>query len=409
MSGLSDNVRKLRRTAGLTQESLAEAAGLSPTTVAKVEQGGEVRNATLHALARALDVPTSALFVTEATLPVGDDRGNRRRLVELRQALTPPAGLDGPLVKETPAGELPELSRQIKDGYALYQADRYDSVAKVLPSLLRVTGATVAAGEGDGRGAATVVRVQALLLTGTFLTQVRQYDLAYYAHSEAIRLAGELGQRQLASVGVDGLCWLLIRQARFDECEDLATRTAMEVEPRLSRASQGEIAAWGRLWLRASAAAIRNNRSEEAAEARRMAAVAASAMADESLDFPNHLGSFGPVTAEMKAVEDLSLLGDARGVLDHADSGPLTPTALRNFGRLSRPSWGRHRLDVARAHVTLGAHQEAMDVLTSVLRTSGEWIKHQPMARDIMGDLLKSRKRTLTREMRVMAHHLGVS
>ncbi|MFJ3927545.1 helix-turn-helix transcriptional regulator, partial [Streptomyces sp. NPDC090022] len=45
---LADNVRKYRRRAGLSQEELAHAAGVSPGTVRKVEQGGTVRMETLH-------------------------------------------------------------------------------------------------------------------------------------------------------------------------------------------------------------------------------------------------------------------------------------------------------------------------------------------------------------------------
>ncbi|MGA4841289.1 hypothetical protein [Streptomyces sp. G45] len=65
----------------------------------KVEQGGDVRVETLHALARALGVSTSALFATEAPRSVvgPQDDANRRHLVELRRALMPPIGLAAPL------------------------------------------------------------------------------------------------------------------------------------------------------------------------------------------------------------------------------------------------------------------------------------------------------------------------
>ncbi|MFD3551248.1 helix-turn-helix transcriptional regulator [Streptomyces goshikiensis] len=46
---LADSVRKYRRRAGMSQEELAHAAGVSPGTVRKVEQGGTVRMETLHA------------------------------------------------------------------------------------------------------------------------------------------------------------------------------------------------------------------------------------------------------------------------------------------------------------------------------------------------------------------------
>ncbi|MFI0815450.1 transcriptional regulator [Streptomyces sp. NPDC021098] len=275
--------------------------------------------------------------------------------------------------------------------------------------MLRSSEAAVSILEGEERQHAMIARSHALLLTGKYLTQVRQYDMAYYALAEAIRLAREAGQTQLASTGVVGLCWLLLRQDRFDESEHLAAQTAAEIEPPMSRATPAQLAVWGELWLRAAAAARRNDRPNEATHARRMAATAGGALEREHADFPSHWGGFGPVTVEAKAVEDLALVGDARGVLHRADEGPLSPKAVKNCGRLSANNWGRHRLDVARAHVLLGSHQGAMDELVGLRETGDVWITHQPMARCVMGDILKARKRTLTEEMRSMAAHLGIA
>jgi hypothetical protein len=66
-------------------------------------------------------------------------------------------------------------------------------------------------------------------------------------------------------------------------------------------------------------------------------------------------------------------------------------------------------LDVARAYVNTGSHQDAVEELLDIKSRAGGWITHQPMARHIMSDLLATRKRTLTEEMREMAAHLGVS
>jgi transcriptional regulator with XRE-family HTH domain len=408
-TGLADNVRKYRRAVGLSQESLAHEAGLSVSVVRKVEQGGDARVETLHVLARALGVSTSALFATEAPKPVIGDESNQRYLAELRKALMPPIGLAATLTDPGEPADLSSLRRDVGDGHALYLADRYSSVAKKLPGLLRASEASVAALEGEERQHAMIVRAQALLLAGKFLTQVRQYDMAYHALAEGIRLARETGQTPIAATGVVGMCWLLLRQDRFDECEQLATLTAREVEPRVSESNLSELAVWGELSLRVAAAAVRNNRPDVAREARRMAGAAASAMDAEHLDFPHQWGSFGPVTAELKAVEDLSLLGDARGVLRRADDGLLSRKAVRSYGKPGGNSWDRHRLDVAKAHVTLGSHQEAMAELNQLRRTSGEWLKYQPMARYIISDLLGTRKRTLTQDMREMAAHLGVT
>ncbi|MGJ3558803.1 hypothetical protein ACR6C2_07435 [Streptomyces sp. INA 01156] len=49
-----------------------------------------------------------------------------------------------------------------------------------------------------------------------------------------------------------------------------------------------------------------------------------------------------------------------------------------------------------------------MDELVRIKGTTGTWMQRQPMARYVMESILKTRKRTLTREMRGMAVHLNV-
>ncbi|MGW0774053.1 hypothetical protein ACWD01_10500 [Streptomyces sp. NPDC002835] len=233
--------------------------------------------------------------------------------------------------------------------------------------------------------------------------------MAYHALSRGIQDAREADEIQLATNGVVGMGWLLLRQDRFDEAEHLAAVTADEAEPRMSSATPGQLAVWGELLQRVASATVRNNRPDVAKEARRMAKTAASALGREHMNFTEHWGTFGPVTAEAKAIEDLSLMGDARGVLSRADDGPVGGKALKKLGRPSPNNWDRHRLDVARAHVLMGSPQDAMDELTGIKETSPEWLKHQAMARYIMGDILSHRKRTLTQDMREMASHLDIA
>ncbi|GGV69182.1 hypothetical protein GCM10010277_79170 [Streptomyces longisporoflavus] len=410
MSSLKENVRTLRRRMGWSQEELAHAAGLSVGTVRKVEQGGDARVETLHTLARALGTTTSSLFATQSPDPVHASAGDGPKLMELRRALMPPIGLDEVLTEPAQMTELHLIRRDIDDSHSLYHADRYDSVAKKLPGILRAAEtAVVLSEEGEARQSAVVTRASAFLLAGKFLTQVRRYDMAYHALSQGIRDARETGHVQVAASGVVGMGWLLLRQDRFDEAEQLAAATAAEVEPRISIASPGQLAVWGELLQRVAAAAMRNNRPDVAREARRMAATAASALGEEHVNFREHWSTFGPVTAEAKAIEDLALIGDARGVLRRADEGPVGRKAVKRFGRPSANNWDRHRLDVAYAHARLGSHQDSMEELNTILRTAPGWLKHQTMARHVMQDILAHRKRTLTQDMRRMAAHLGVA
>lgn len=69
MSRFSERLRELRLERGLTQLQLSALAGITPTTVSRLEidyrQGtrpGDVSVGTLEKLARALDVPVSVLL-----------------------------------------------------------------------------------------------------------------------------------------------------------------------------------------------------------------------------------------------------------------------------------------------------------------------------------------------------------
>ncbi|MGW6455048.1 helix-turn-helix domain-containing protein [Streptomyces sp. NPDC055078] len=421
MSELARNVKKYRRSAGMNQEDLAAASDLSVSTVQKVEQGGSAYVETLHAIARGLGVPTSLLFVADSPAPVIGDETTRQSLFALRMALMPPVGLDGVLAgsasapgeAERPEEPVPDLRQRVLDTHALYRADRFESVARMLPDLLRRTEAAVLMAEDPEQHRTTVTRALALLVAGKYLTQVRQYDLAYHALAEGIRLAREAGEQQVAATGVVGLGWLLLRQDRFGECYQLAVATASFMEPRMTDVDSARVGLWGELWMRAAASAVRDNRPEEAKHARKMVDRAAAGMDKEDRTFPTTWGGFGPVKVAVKSIEDCLVTGqsqsDAREVIARSVQGVLEPKALRKLGYPAEGAdWSRHRLDVARAHTLLGSHQDAMDELTGIKVTGAEWIRHQPMARRVMGDILHSRKRTLTQEMRDMAAYLQV-
>lgn len=408
-----ENVKKYRRAGGMSQEDLAAASGLSVSTVQKVEQGGQVLTETLHAIAQGLGVPTSTLFAAGSPAPVVGDEATRQRLVSLRTALMPPVGLEG-VVSDTAghSGDLSGLRRKIMDTHALYRADEFNSVAANLPKLLSRADAAVRSAESADLGQARATHSLALLVAGKYLTQVRQYDMAYHALAEGIRLARKANDRHTAATGVVGMCWLLLRQDRFQECYQLAATTAELMEPRMTDTDPGRVSLWGELWMRAAAAAIRDNRPEDAKEARKFAARAAGGMEREGKLFPTTWGGFGPVTAAIKGIEDCLITGnspsDARAVIKRSQEGYLEPKSLEHTGKPQGANWARHRLDVCRAYTLIGSHQEAMDELTSIKATQSEWLKHQPMARRVMGDVLKSRKRTLTADMREMASYLDV-
>ncbi len=64
MANIADNVRKVRKKAGLSQDKLAREAGVAYNTVVKIESG-ENKNPTIETLrniAKALDVSVDELI-----------------------------------------------------------------------------------------------------------------------------------------------------------------------------------------------------------------------------------------------------------------------------------------------------------------------------------------------------------
>lgn len=404
-SSTGDRLRGFRRRRGWTQEQLAEAAGLSPGVVKKIERGGTARLETYHALARALRVKTSALFDAAGPRqnPHADD--DKVDFLPLRRAISPPVTISGRLGLDA-ADEEPDLERLRTTATAValaYHRDHYPRVAELLPELIRSAYAAVDFFDtGDERAAALGLRSEALQLAGRYLTQVRAYDLAHMALRDAVRDAAQIGDRLNAASAIIGQAWILLRQARFDEAEQLAADTADEVEPRVSRASREQLAAWGWLLLRASAAAARNNRPDEAKELVQLARTAGAALGTEVTEHLRGWGTFGPLTVDLKAIENEMIAERPDRVLEMAGHLP------HGVGKATSDNWNRHRLDVARAQSMLRRGDDATDVLMSLRQDAPEWLRHQRLAAITFEDVLRTRKRSLTRSQRGLAEFLAV-
>lgn len=196
-----------------------------------------------------------------------------------------------------------------------------------------------------------------LQLTGWLLTQTRQFEAAERCLGTALN--GSADRLQGAST-VSTMCWLLLRQGKLSEARELATQWADDTEPRLSRATPDELSAWGWLLLRLSAAAVRDNRTEEAEDALRLAHSAAVALGREFAPSDDFLRAFGPVTVTLRRTENAMVLDRPDVVLKLAakiPTGGFRPTSNNR---------NRHLLDVANAYARTRRYGQAVETLASV-------------------------------------------
>ncbi len=337
---------------------------------------------TLRKLASVLDIPTMCL--------VGEDREDRATPMttdlwqNVRETLEHPGEVDGRLGEDEPT--VAGVQRAFKEAAPLFDNDQYAELAAVLPPLLRDADALGT----DGRS----VRTRLLQLAGNLMVQTRQYGAADIALARAIE---ESDDQLEAAATVCTQCWLLVRQGKLDTALELAVQWADDTEPRLSRATRSELSTWGLLCIWISAAAVRNNDKETAADALRLAQAAAVTLGREHPG-AGFSGSFGPRTVHLKRTESYGILDQPDVVLRLAERTPVTalrPSSDRN----------RHMLDIAHAHAKKGQFTDSFERLEQLRYASPEWLPHQQYARDIFTVVLNGR-RTLTPEMRTMADFL---
>lgn len=180
---IGDNLAQLRRAMPMTQEALAEAAGVSVETVRKLEQNDRTsaRMSTLNRLARALRVPTSRLLGNAArTAAHAQPDIDQLALLEFRRALTPAVGLSGTVVGgvEVEAPTLDDVRDSVRVLDRAYHTEDYATAVTGLPLLIAEARTAVDEASSDDQAVALALLAQAYQLAGTTLTQLRAFDLA---------------------------------------------------------------------------------------------------------------------------------------------------------------------------------------------------------------------------------------
>jgi transcriptional regulator with XRE-family HTH domain len=412
---IGDNVKTRRIHCGLTQEALAEAAGLSVETVRKLEQNKNIpRMSTLNKLARALDTPTSRLLgnaADSAAKRQSDHDEIEIALMPLRQVLTPARGIGGVVVgsPEVAPPALSDVRESIRSVDRAYHDDDYAVTLAALPTLLSETLAAVDATTGNGRGEALALRAQAHQVAAIALIQLRCFDLAYHALNQALRAAEASGE-QLASASVlIEMCWLLLRQGRFGEAEQLAVKTADAIEPKFSRVEPVRLQTWGWLMLHAAASAVRDNRPGDANELLDAAGAAAVRLGDRrppEAPAPGvtTISALDVATVAMKRVEAAVVAGDVGRALELAErvepGGP--------HGQATSNNRNRHLLDVAFAQVQRGALVGAEETLLVIRSSAPTWLRHQRFARDIVDQMRSAKKRKISQDLSALAELVGL-
>lgn len=373
-STIGIQLRRIRKVRSLTQEELADRAGLSRDIVAKLEQGQRqsARVSTLMKLATALDVDLSELTGKRNRM-AGSDDGS---VLALRDALLSPALLagadDGHDGEPTP---LEDVRAAVDDACRRYWDGDFPTLIAQLPGLI-----------AEARFTHSVLGVPAVYplamtydLTASIMTHLGRDDLAAIGAERAIAVAYGGDDELLWATLHATYSWILLHQARPREAEDLAMAMAARIEPSFS-APANRIAAWGNLLMTALAPAAAGGR--DVADYIAMASAGAERLGQR---VPIYNTSFGPATVAMQATHAYAVRKEPDKAL--RASRRILP------GDLAGISYGRHLLDVAQAHLDSRHRETAVERIEEARRQSPVWFRHQGVARSLVEEIREAETR----------------
>ena len=395
-TSIGDRIRSLREFRDLTQEGLAQRAGVSVDTIRKLEQNlrQSARISTLRALARALDVQLERLVgQPTVTQQLQDDGG----LIALRDAIQDidalpgvPAGDD---LEDPPAEQA--WAASVKAATSQYWRGAYSQLSATLPLLLR-----------DGRAVARQTPTErvwqqlalAYQLAACLATQAGHSDWAYTAVEKQLAAAARASDPLMEGMGVSTLSWVLLRQGRWEQAQDIAVRKAEALEPSFMKGTPAQFAVYGNLLVAAATPAARRDDHDRAIEllsgaeaaAVRSGPVRAYGTAFSVVDVQTQKVNIALAGSENRPEKALEFAGDVR------------------VGEISRPVHSAaYRVDVAQAQYQTGDSEAALATLLEVEADQPEWIKLQVLASATVREMLEAERRRNT-PLRSLAARLGV-
>ncbi|WP_328436850.1 helix-turn-helix domain-containing protein [Streptomyces sp. NBC_00444] len=394
---IGDRIKKLREFRDLSQEQLAERADVHVDTIRKLEQNQRqsARINTLRSLARALDVQLERL-VGQATVTqeLSEPGGG---LLELRDAIQDIGILPGVLaddnLEEPPAPGI--WMSTVNDATARYWAGEYSSLSSTLPLLLR-----------DGRAVARdhstepVWRSLALTyqLAACLATQAGHPDWGYAAVEKQLAAAQKASDPLAEGMGVSTLSWVLLRQGRWEQAQQVAERKADALEPPFRRPSADQLAVYGNLLLAAATPAARRDAWDDALEL----LTAAEDAAVRSGPVRAYGSAFSVVDVRTQKV-NVALAGN-----ENRPGKALEFAGDVVLADISRPVHSAaYRVDVAQAQYQTGDSESALATLLEVEEDQPEWIRLQALAAATVREMLETESRRNT-PLRSLAARLGV-
>lgn len=402
LPSIGDRIRTLRHKSNprLTQRDLAERAGVSVDLIAKLEQGAKQTAllVSLHKIAAAFDVDVSALLARPARLEVAPDDDQDGGILAIRRAITTLWDDGDPVSVE-------DLEQQARYAWTAFQANRFDVLAGQLPGFIDAARASERA---TPEPRVFAVLSDAYAVAGSMLAMLGHADLGYLAMERAIG-AADRSDDALRRAALSGrLSWLLLHlTGTFDQAQRLAVTEADQFEPRLGKATPGQLAVWAGLLVCGAVAAARDDKADEADDLLNLAEAASTRL--NQADYQRLIGLPAVVVQPVGMPQVIMQQVDAAVVTGRPARALEVAKKMPPDAPLMLASRTRHMTDIASAQTSLGRDREATGTLLEIERMSPQWMRYQAYPRTIVRELLERERRSRTPLLRGLAARLDVA
>ncbi|MDT8913540.1 helix-turn-helix transcriptional regulator [Amycolatopsis sp. PS_44_ISF1] len=400
-SSLAETLAQTRIALDLSQEELADAAGVSVDTVARIEQGKrkQSRPDTLRKLAGALGVSVEGLLGLAVERHSSDvDVAPLRRAINADSSIP---GLDDDLVDTREVLTLPELMASAHAAWQAYVDGRHGELLHALPVVLADARRAIRNANEDERAGAHRVLSTAYRLGAGIAGRLELDDLAHRAAVRAVDAARSSDEPEVEqAISLRYLAWALVRQNLLADAERVATRAAAAIEPRMLDRDPVRAGIFGNLLFNAATAAMNAGSSGRADDL--LAAANAAAVRSRG-DTATEAAIFGPRVAALQRVDFAVRAGDPEQALSLAAT---VPTAVGN----EVPAFWEagHRLFLAAAALELRREPLALGWLAEARDLAPDWVRHQPLGKRTMGLLVERTTRRRGVKFAELAAHYGV-
>ncbi|MBL6280163.1 helix-turn-helix transcriptional regulator [Micromonospora fiedleri] len=374
---IGEQIARLRSAAHLTQDQLAERAGISVDVIRRLEQGvrHSARLNTLTKIATALGAELSVIIAPRTTFAPEPDRG----IPAIREAITS-STVDqlGGLAESDADIDLTRLATSVDSAWHIWQRGEYSILGRLLPDLIAEARHASKESTGADQEHAYSLLATVFELAAGVTVMLGHEDLAWLSTERAVAASEHCADEVTKASAVYWAAWILRRQGRFRESLTAATRAAETHEPRMTRATPAQLTVWGGLLINAAGAAARDDRAGTATDLLAFARTAAVRLGQDRVD---RWSVFGPRLVAQSAVINATELGD----FDTAVRLSAEVEATRSRVPVTWES--RYLLALAQAQVELGQDIPATETLHKTRRLTPEWIRYHRLARDLTAEL----------------------